>query len=325
MNDIISVIIPVYNVHKYLPKCLESIISQTYKDLEIIIVDDGSMDDSRKICEQYAASDDRIRLIHKENGGAASARNVGLSIATGEYLAFVDSDDFLEIDAYEFMIKKLKKSNADVIQCCLRNVYKDYHKDIIQMEKEYDFAVEEYLKRFTVDWTCGLATDKLFRRELFDGIYYAEGHKIDDEFFTYRGILNAKKIIYYPKIVYNYRQRSSSVMLSKSSGKKIVFDKLEYLKIRRKDIIERFSDLANVFDNHYANMLISMLKEPYLTEESLQKTKEQIKEFLLEEKKIEIGLKMKLQLIRVLWIKNKKLLDTKLEMHNPQETKDYFE
>ena len=113
----ISVIVPVYNVEQYLPQCLDSIINQTYKDLEIICVDDGSPDNSGKILDEYAKKDNRIKVIHQENGGLSEARNTGLDNATGDWISFVDSDDYVALDYYETMIKAVKENGADVVQC----------------------------------------------------------------------------------------------------------------------------------------------------------------------------------------------------------------
>ena len=129
MNKI-SVIVPVYNVEPYLIECLESIINQTYRDLEIILIDDGSTDKSGDICEEYAKKDDRIIVIHQSNQGSASAKNAGLRKASGEYLAFVDSDDFLQEDAYEFMVRQLEEYHADIIQGYFRKVYQKNHRDV---------------------------------------------------------------------------------------------------------------------------------------------------------------------------------------------------
>lgn len=104
MNDLISVIIPVYQVADYLPECLDSVLSQDHRNLEVILIDDGSKDDSGTICDRYAAADDRVKVIHQKNSGAAAAKNAGLRIATGEYLSFVDSDDYLEPNVYSYMV-----------------------------------------------------------------------------------------------------------------------------------------------------------------------------------------------------------------------------
>ena len=100
MDDLISVIVPVYNVEEYLDRCIESIVNQTYKNLEILLIDDGSTDNSYNICDKWAKKDNRIKVVHKENGGVSSARNVGLDVATGDYIGFVDSDDYISIDMY---------------------------------------------------------------------------------------------------------------------------------------------------------------------------------------------------------------------------------
>ena len=116
-QPLISVIVPVYNVENYLPRCLDSIINQTYTNLEILLVDDGATDNSGKLCDEYAQKDNRIRVFHKENGGVSSARNMGLDNATGEYIAFVDSDDYIDKCMYEIMLNSSVQNNADIVVC----------------------------------------------------------------------------------------------------------------------------------------------------------------------------------------------------------------
>lgn len=282
MKDTISVIVPVYNVADYLPQCLDSLIGQTHTDLEIIVIDDGSTDGSGGICDAYAAKDSRIHVIHQKNGGAASAKNAGLRIATGTYLAFADSDDWVEPDAYEYMLDALKRENADVIQCAFRNVFTDHSEDHICFDTEEQFKVQEYLLRYTTDWTGSLLWDKLYRRALFDSIFFEEGHKIDDEFFTYLGIMNAKKIVYIPKIVYNYRQRRSSVTGNSQYCRQFVFDRLDYLTQRRERIVEKFPELRRAFDLYYLDTILVQSKDPYATEESLVYGRALLKRYLQE-------------------------------------------
>lgn len=129
MNDLISIIVPVYNVEKYLNKCIDSIINQTYKNIEIILVDDGSTDNSGKICDEYLLRDSRIKVIHKNNGGLSSARNEGINISSGEYIGFVDSDDWVEPNMYEEMYKKILYSNADIVDC---GYWKEYENKSIK-------------------------------------------------------------------------------------------------------------------------------------------------------------------------------------------------
>ena len=279
MENVISIIVPVYNVQHYLEECVDSLLTQTYQALEIILVDDGSTDSSPAICDRYAAKDSRVVVIHKENGGAGSAKNEALKIATGKYMTVVDSDDYLEPDAMEYMQSLMEENQAQVIQCCIRNVYTDHVDDQIIMPEFKSFETADYLRRYTVDWTCGLHCAKLFYRKLFDGVFFEVGNKIDDEFFTYRGVMNANKVIFSPKIVYNYRQRKSSVMLSPASAQRIVMDRLSYLPQRRKAIISRFPELRRDFDLDFLNMMLFLANSPFATKESLLRQKVLLKEY----------------------------------------------
>ena len=139
-EELISVIIPVYNVEKYIRYCLDSVINQTYKNLEIIIVDDGTKDSSGEIAEEYAAKDSRIKVIHKENGGLSDARNVGLDVATGRYIAFLDSDDVISLDFYEYLYNMIKEKDYDIAECEFFRISSD---DIENVQKILDEKNEE--------------------------------------------------------------------------------------------------------------------------------------------------------------------------------------
>lgn len=307
MDEKISVIVPVYNVEAYVGPCLDSLLNQTYSNLEILVVDDGSTDCSGIICDEYAEKDARIHVVHQANGGAASAKNTALRLATGELLAFADSDDIVETDAYTYMVEQLHIYNADVVQCGFYNFYSD-HRELHEVsDQPHIFDTEEYLKKYTEDWTCGLLWDKLYRKKLFDGIFFETGHKIDDEFFTYRGVMNAKKIAYLPKPVYNYRMRKSSVMSSESSKKQIVLDRLAFASTRRTDVLAVFPSLKDCYDDHYANFLLLLLCDPNATEKSAQLIKKHIKLFLSEKPAPAISLRMKIQLYRALSHKSKQI------------------
>jgi glycosyltransferase involved in cell wall biosynthesis len=272
----ISVIIPVYNVEAYLPQCLDSVLSQSYSDLQVILIDDGSKDKSGTICDEYAARDSRIMVIHQKNAGAAAAKNAGLRVATGKYLSFVDSDDYLEPEAYAHMILQLEASKADVIQCAFCDVYPDKAVPHITQGEQTEFTCVRYLEQFTKDWTCGLLWDKLYVRSIFDGIFFEEGHKIDDEYFTYRGIMNARKVVRDNVVIYNYRKRRSSVMYSPESGKQIVKDRIDYLSKRRVNVINRFPELRRSFDRHFAEMMVILSHDPLATKESNALIKQQL-------------------------------------------------
>lgn len=295
----ISVIIPVYNVEGYLLQCLDSVLSQSYADLQIILIDDGSIDRSGEICDAYAAKDSRVVVIHQKNGGAAAAKNAGLRVATGKYLSFVDSDDYLEQDAYAHMIALLETQQADVIQCAFRDVYVDKSVPHTVLGNQMDFSSTEYLEQFTKDWTCGLLWDKLYVRSIFDGIFFEEGHKIDDEYFTYRGIMNARKIVRDNFVVYNYRKRRSSVMYSPESGKQIIKDRIDYLSKRRVNVIARFPELRKAFDHHFAEMMVILSRDPMATNESNTMIRQKLRAYFKEKTHTPVDIRLWPALLRI--------------------------
>jgi len=314
MEGMISVIVPVYNVEAYLPACVDSILRQDYANMEIILIDDGSTDGSAQICDLYAEKDKRIKAIHKENGGAASAKNAGLRIASGEYLSFVDSDDYLEPDAYRHMVSILEAHSAEVVQCSFRDVYTDETIDHVVLQERCDFSTQGYLKRYTEDWSCCLLWDKLYRRSLFDGIYFEEGHIVDDEYFTYQGIMNAKKIVHDPYIVYNYRKRISSVTIKPEYRERTIYDKLDYLEKRRTNISRVFPELKDVFDIHYLDMLVWLSRDPYVTIGCLDSIKVKIRSFLKQKGYVHIDFGRKMNLWRILLQNTGKLM----QKRNPE-------
>lgn len=282
MNDLISVIVPVYNVAAYLPQCLDSILCQDYERLEVILIDDGSKDESGAICDEYARRDSRIKVIHQQNAGAAAAKNAGLRIATGEYLSFVDSDDFLEPNVYGCMVEVLKQTGADAAEFSFRNVYRSRTEDHPFPPGRSIVDGKEYLVRYTKDWTCALLWNKLYKRSLFDGIFFEEGHKIDDEYFTYQGLMNARTVASDDRIIYNYRRRASSVMLAPTSRAQLVLDRLDALAKRRKKVIGRFPELRREFDIQFLDALIYMSAYADNSLESLREIKAQLKSYLRE-------------------------------------------
>lgn len=320
MNRVISVIIPVYNVAAYLPQCLDSVLSQSYSDLQVIVIDDGSTDTSGAICDEYAAKDPRVVVIHQKNGGAAAAKNAGLRVATGKYLSFVDSDDYLEPDAYAHMVVQLEVSDADVIQCSFCNVFPDKMVLHAVQGEQTEFMCVQYLERYTKDWTCGLLWDKLYVRSIFDGIFFEEGHKIDDEYFTYRGIMNARKIVRNNFVVYNYRKRRSSVMYSPESGKQIVKDRIDYLSKRRINVIARFPELREAFDRHFVEMMVILSRDPLATKESNTMIKHQMRTYFKEKNHTPIDIRLWPALLQI-WCG----LTKKAALNEEITTEQYFD
>lgn len=278
MNQTISVIVPVYNVAQYLPQCVDSILSQDYRDLEVILIDDGSTDASGEICDQYAAKDSRVRVIHQKNGGAAAAKNAGLRVASGDYLAFADSDDFLEPGAYGFLMKTLQETGADAVQGAFREVYRSRAEE--QGIDAETLEGYDYLLRFPKDFSCALLWNKLYRRAIFDGVFFEEGHKIDDEYFTYQGFLQPRKVVRTNRVIYNYRKRASGVMSAPESAERLVLDCLDSAAKRRRKILDRLPKLRQAFDENYLDVIWYLSGNEGSTERTLQTLKDSLRAYL---------------------------------------------
>ncbi|MBU5337314.1 glycosyltransferase [Intestinibacter bartlettii] len=211
MQEIISVIVPIYKVEEYLERCINSILNQTYKNLEIILVNDGSPDKCPNICEEYAKKDDRIKVIHKQNGGLSDARNYGLNIAIGKYISFVDSDDYIEKNMYQDMINELRMKKADIVSCAINNVYSDRSVSSDIEERVYD--TESALKDLILGKNLNQTVwNKLYKKDVINGILFEKGKINEDDFWTYQVFANSKKIITLNKVLYNYIHRESSIM-----------------------------------------------------------------------------------------------------------------
>lgn len=325
MNGVISVIIPVYNVADYLPDCMESILTQDYRKLEIIVIDDGSTDESGKICDEYAQKDRRIKVIHQPNCGAAAAKNAGLQVATGEYLSFVDSDDFLEPGAYSHMVQILFKNGADVVQCSYRDVFKNHSAEHLLSKETDELDAVGFLGLFTKDWTCALLWDKLYKRSLFDGIFFETGHKIDDEYFTYRGIMNAGKIVRDDRIVYNYRKRASSVMFSPNSARQITFDRIDYLSKRRTNVIARFPQLRPAYDHHFLDMMIILSRDSNITADDIQVIRQHLKSYFREKEHSKPDYHLFPILLRLLFGSTDHILHYRRQARHTDNMESFFE
>ena len=215
MDNLISVIIPIYNVEKYVDRCIESVVNQTYKKLEIILVDDGSPDSCPQICDKWAEKDERIIVIHKQNGGVSTARNAGLDIAKGDYIGFADGDDYLEPEFYETMLNALVSNDADIVSCGMRfckNVgedetinYTDEEAGVIDREKAIMLIVEG----------CGILPvsqcNKLFKAECVGNIRFDEKYSYgEDKYFNYCVAKNINKLLMFKYVGYNYVENFSS-------------------------------------------------------------------------------------------------------------------
>ncbi|WP_270568128.1 glycosyltransferase, partial [Clostridium beijerinckii] len=228
----LSIIVPIYNVERYLDKCIDSILNQSFKDFELILVDDGSPDKCGDICNSYSKLDRRIKVIHKQNGGLSSARNAGLDIAVGEYIAFVDSDDWINGDMYDTLYCIAKENNADIVQCRFKKVYNDIE-EYVEISKKVNIidkiealtnliAYGEMHVQSVVTW------NKIYKRMLFDDIRFPQGKIHEDEFTTYKFFYKSKKIVLCDDELYYYRQVDNSIMNTKFNKKRLDYlDALE--------------------------------------------------------------------------------------------------
>lgn len=213
-QPIISVIVPVYRVEAFLDRCVQSIAAQTYQNLEIILVDDGSPDNCPALCDAWAEKDNRIKVVHKKNGGGAQARNVGLALASGQYIGFVDSDDYVMPEMYARLYQTLIDTGSDIAECGYCKVTDDNTFPEAYCENGPAVlgtvhALEEHIRNrrcAQVIW------NKLYRKEILDTVRFVEGKTIDDEFFTYRALANARQVAVLDQALYCYRQQPNSIM-----------------------------------------------------------------------------------------------------------------
>lgn len=240
--DLISIIVPVYNVESYLPECLESIAKQTYKNLQIILVDDGSKDLSPIICDEWAKKDIRVKVIHKVNGGLSDARNEGLKNAVGEYVCFVDSDDILNPDFVKLLYDAIIQCNTPISACKIQCFFDGDIPNFEDVENQLRLlSAEEALEQILDgNGVSASACNKMYTADLLKGESFVYGKHHEDEFFTYRIIDRAEQIAYTNSALYYYRQRAGSIMTSFS--------------IKRLDALEAFLERLMLLYNKYPNL-----------------------------------------------------------------------
>ena len=224
MDELISVIVPIYNTEKYLVECVESLRKQTYSNIEIILVDDGSTDASIEICDGFAEKDSRVRVFHKKNEGVAVARNFGIQQSNGQYVVIVDSDDVAVDKMIEVLYTQIKENDADI---AVGNyyIYDESDGNFYYYITDDDYCVEVLSSQELIDRQAGawkwnstafmLTTFKLYNKVLFDDVSFTHGRRFDDEASTHRLFLRSKKTVFVNDNVYLYRRRSGSIMRSK--------------------------------------------------------------------------------------------------------------
>ena len=244
MKDLISIIVPVYNTEKYLKECLDSIINQSYKNLEIIVVNDGSSDNSISIINEYKKNDKRIKLIDITNHGLSYARNIGVKKSHGDFVLFVDSDDVIHIDMIKILYSNLINTNSDISICEVVRYIDKPNYCITNTVKEFNNI--EILKLILEDLKiCSYAVNKMLKKDLMKDIEFPIGKKLEDVATTYKYILKANKVCYTDSMLYGYRQTNGSITNNLD---------LKFIKDYYEAITNRSNDLKNLGIDNYIDL-----------------------------------------------------------------------
>lgn len=310
MNYKVSVIVPIYKVEQYLQRCVDSIINQTYKNLEIILVDDGSPDNCGKICNDYAKKDSRIKSIHKANGGLSDARNYGMKYATGDFVLFIDSDDWIKVEMIEVMINKAKEYNADVVQSAFYYAYEDYmlFDDRYYKENQNPIVLnrEELIRELVINERVkNFAWGKLYKINLIKDIPFEKGVLFEDVFWAHKVMHRVNTYVILNNPMCYYLQRRDSIVGNYTPRN---LDIIRGLKERHKFISEYYSYLVK---ESYTLILKTSFQHYYLLTRNKDKDpnnlfREEIKKYIyanyediLKSVEKDKGLTMKLRLFKI--------------------------
>ena len=265
MNDMISVIIPIYNMEKYLKRCLDSVVNQTYKELEIILVDDGSSDSSGSICDTYATKDDRIKVIHQKNSGVSAARNAGLDIASGNYMAFVDPDDYIDTEMYQILISEMMSGDYDIVECNYARFYENNETVIVKpnVDMEYVSYKEIWHAALTDYLFCGV-WNKLFKRSVIGEMRFNIDYKVSEDmlFFFECAKKTDANLKYINKTLYYYLQRDDSAI--RRPFNKGRFDMLSVLEKILESCVGDY-ELISAWNSYYLPNLINVSQNIVVT------------------------------------------------------------
>lgn len=232
---LISVIVPVYGAEEFFDQCVASITAQTYQNLEIILLDDASPGNSGKLCDEWALRDSRVKVIHKENSGTGATRNMGIEIASGSLIAFLDCDDYIHPEMYAHL-QSIMDAETDIAECGYIKVYDDNAQFPSEEPVVTTYTTLEAMRHHIRETAfCQLVWNKLYRREAIGDVRFIPGAKMDDEFFTYRVLANAKKLVSSTKACHAYRQREGSIVHQSFSVQRVEslharLERMEYVK-----------------------------------------------------------------------------------------------
>ena len=286
MNNKISIIIPVYNVENYIERCIDSLISQSYINLEIILVDDGSTDKSGEICDRYAVVDNRIKVIHIKNSGRGEARNIGLSQANGQYIGFVDSDDWVEKDLYKYMIENIEETKADISICAYYECLDDIKNKKMLYEKSFVCTGKEAL-HYTMSNVIGVywlniaIWNKLYKKAVVENIRF-RGREYEDIMYNAEVLYSARNVSYINKCLYNYRlSRKGSIITEGFQRKTIELEmkfkeeRVEFFKRNNEIKLARDAEAVVIHDKLLYYAFMSLSKDNY--SEYIKKYKEDLR------------------------------------------------
>ena len=261
MDKLVSIIVPVYKVEKYLNKCVDSILDQSYQNIEVILVDDGSPDNSGKLCDEYVTNQ-RVKVIHQKNMGLSGARNTGIENSTGDYLMFIDSDDYIDKDMVKYLVKKSFETNTDIVVCDYYDVIneeinKNHYPEtefIVNGKAKFEHLFDEYAV-VTV-----IACNKLYRRNVFDGVRYPVGKINEDEYVIAELLDKADSVCYSLKTLYYYvRQRDTSI--TNTYNDRLFEYELAFNNRRDFFLQKNMPDMADLTDYENTLLTINKIKE----------------------------------------------------------------
>lgn len=254
-TPLVSVIVPIYNVEQFLEKCLDSICAQTYKNLEIILVDDGATDNSGKICDKYAENNPHIKVIHKKNGGLSDARNAGLELCKGGYITFIDGDDYVSHDYVEKLYNALIKYNTDISVCAeqyvqynengedtvMKRPFKDCDGELVMTAEE---ALDNFIRQNMFDAS---ACAKLYKAKCFEEIRFPCGYAYEDVGTIYKPFLKSKSVVFFSDRLYFYLQRQGSILHTNSDSKRY-WDGVKMAENQYSDVMKQWPQLKKAVE-----------------------------------------------------------------------------
>lgn len=265
INNLVSIIVPIYNVNNYMDSCIESLLHQTYKNIEIILVDDGSTDGSTDKCDLIADTDSRVIVIHKKNGGLSSARNAGLDIAKGKFILFVDGDDYIELNTVDTLINIWEESkiNPDLIQFNYKEVQENGQVKIDNSFNQYKVCfsrIEFFRNLYEIGGGAASACTKLYKKKLFDDLRFKNGILHEDEYMITDILSKINSCVYLNKVLYYYVKRQGSIINSKFTPKKMdvfisIEHRIEYLRkinfenLLNKEYVRYYMTILNMYCN----------------------------------------------------------------------------